>query len=337
MIQTIKGQYYYPKSSKSACSQLVISDSSVNLLVEGQSDQITHHDELQWRPNIAGVAIEVDFTDGGKFIATDRHQRLHQTHSRLETFEKNRPLILASVFLVPFLMWFILTVAMPKLAEESVVLIPQSVPNQMGEQSFQIIEELFLSPSELPAQRQEAVKAQWESALTQLSLPTAHFKLHVYDSEYFGPNAFALPNGTVVITDDLINKLDDNPDAILAVLLHEIGHVELKHSLRIVAQSISNTLAIAVIFGDVEGMGEAILGTGSSLVLNSFSRDMESEADDYALAKLVMLGKSPTAFSDAMKVFLDLKSAHEQGDLLKYLSSHPEIKERIKKAEEFGL
>jgi len=337
MMQTIAGQYYYPKSSKSECAQLVISEDSVSLLLEEQSGVVTSGADIQWRATIPGVALEADFIDGGKFIATDRHERLHQRRSRLETFEKNMPLIVASVFLVPFLMWFILAVAMPKLAEESVAFIPQSVPNQMGEQSFKIIEELFLSPSELDVEKQEAVKAQWKSALTQLSLPTEHFKLHVYDSEYFGPNAFALPNGTVVITDDLINKLDGNPDAILAVLLHEIGHVELKHSLRIVAQSISNTLAIAVVFGDVEGMGEAILGTGSSLILNAFSRDMESEADDYALAKLVMLGKSPTAFSDAMKVFLALKSEHEQGDLLKYLSSHPEIKERIKKAEEFGL
>lgn len=336
-MQQINGQYYYPGNSQFEPAQIKISEETLSVFFGEKCAFVLNHSQAKLRPTIPGVAAEIDFEDGGKFIANDANQRLALYHSTVEGLEKNKPLILASIFLVPFFMWFILTVAMPKLAEESVSLIPQSVSNQMGEQSFKIINELFLSPSELPVEQQDAVKTQWNKALKELSLSSDHFNLFVYNSEYFGPNAFALPNGTVVITDDLIKELDDNPDAILAVLLHEIGHVELKHSLRIVAQTVSNTLAIAVIFGDIEGMGEAMLGTGSTLVLNSFSRDMESEADDYALEKLVHLGKSPAAFADAMNVFLALKSKHEGGDLIKYLSTHPEIKERIKKAEEFGL
>jgi Zn-dependent protease with chaperone function len=336
-MQQINGQYYYPRSSQFEPAQMKIGEETLSVFFGEKRAFVLNHSQVKLRSTIPGVAAEIDFEDGGKFIANDANQRLALYHSTVEGLERNKPLILASIFLVPFFMWFILTVAMPKLAEESVSLIPQSVSNQMGDQSFKIIEELFLSPSELPVEQQNAVKTQWNNALKELSLSSDHFNLFVYNSEYFGPNAFALPSGTVVITDDLIKELDDNPDAILAVLLHEIGHVELKHSLRIVAQTVSNTLAIAVIFGDVEGMGEAILGAGSTLILNSFSRDMESEADDYALEQLVRLGKSPAAFADAMKVFLALKSEHEGGDLLKYLSSHPEIKERIKKAEEFGL
>lgn len=336
-MQIIEGNYYFPQSNKFEQVQLRITDDALSLFNGHECLVTCLPSQVTFSTSIPGVPIEINFDDGGKFVATDHHQRIHKAKLNIELLEKNKSLIIASIFLVPALMWFILTIAMPHLAEKSVTLLPQSVSNEMGEQSFEIINKLFLEPSVLSVERQDAVKTQWSQALKELSLDKERYQLHVYASEYFGPNAFALPNGTVVITDDLINKLDDNPDAILAVLLHEIGHVERQHSLRLVAQSVSNTIAIAVIFGDIEGIGEVLIGTGSALVLNAFSREMEREADDYALENLVKLGKSPTAFSDAMKSFLDLKSEHEGGDLLKYLSSHPEIKDRIKKAEEFGF
>lgn len=335
-MDNINGHYYYPRSSRCEAAQLKVSDDTLSVSFDGQCAFLLNHSQAKVRSSIPGVPTEIDFDDGGKFIASDGNQRLTLSSSFLAKLEKNKPLIFTSIFLVPLFTWLILFVGLPAVAERSVPLIPQSVANEMGEQSFEVINELFLQPSELPIERQEAVKSQWNNALMTLNLSTSKYNLYVYNSDYFGPNAFALPNGTVVITDDLIEKLDKNPEAILAVLLHEIGHVERQHSLRIVAQSVSNTLAIAVIFGDVEGVGEAVLGTGSSLLLNAFTREMESEADDYALEKLVQLGKSPKAFSDAMEVFLALKSEHESGDLLKYLSSHPEIEDRIKKAKEFG-
>lgn len=336
-MQTLTGYYYFPRSSKSTQATLSVTEDNVSLHCDGQCSLVVNQRDIRINADIPGVATEIDFADGGRFIASDASQRLTLMTSRLEGFEKNKLLIFSSIFLVPLFLWLILAVGMPYVAEQSVVLVPKSVPEQMGKQSFAIIDELFLEPSELPQARQDAVKLQWNKAVEVLNLSDIQYNLYVYKSDYFGPNAFALPDGTVVITDALIEKLDDKPDAILAVLLHEIGHVERQHSLRLVAQSISNTLAIAVIFGDVDSLGEAILGTGSALVMNAFSREMEAEADDYALANLVKLGKSPTAFSDAMEVFLKLKSEHEESELLQYLSTHPEVKDRIKKAKEYGL
>ncbi len=42
-----------------------------------------------------------------------------------------------------------------------------------------------------------------------------------------GPNAFALPGGTIVVTDELVELLGDHEDcACSGVLAHELGHVE---------------------------------------------------------------------------------------------------------------
>ena len=154
------------------------------------------------------------------------------------------------------------------------------------------------------------------------------------ESDFFGANAFALPDGTVVMTDQLVSLLKDNPDAILAVLLHEIGHVEGQHSVRLIAQSLGATLVIGIVFGNPEGVADLLLGSGSVLLQNAFSRDMEREADQFAIAKLTELGKSPQAFADAMSALLAKHSdeADTSSSLLKYLSTHPDTRERIEQA-----
>ncbi|NRA60006.1 MAG: M48 family metallopeptidase [Psychrobium sp.] len=339
MTQLIQGIYYYPASSKAESAELQVTGKNISLHYQQQCILNVHISDVKIGDLIPGVACEVNFGDGGKFVADDASVRIAASSSTLERLEKNKPLILAAIFLVPLLMWFNLTVVMPKIADSTVPFLPDSVSENMGEQVFSIIKKTMLEPSELPLEQQDKVKQQWSDAVSQLGLSTEKFKLHVFASDFFGANAFALPDGTVVITDDLLTRLDDKPDAIVAILLHEIGHVEHQHSLRMVAQSVSTAVVLAVIFGDIEGIGEVLLGTGSTLLQNAFSRDMEREADDYALNHLVVLGLKPAAFAEAMESFLDIKEKQNEessgGKFLKYLSTHPDTKERIKHAKEF--
>ena len=332
-MRTINGIYYYPASSKAESAELQVTGDVINLYYQQRCILVTQVDNVTISSTIPGVNGEVIFADGGKFVAADNQAPFDFSASVLGKIEKNTAVILAAVVLVPLLMWFCISVVMPKAASAVVLYLPDTVAETMGEQAFSIIETTLLKPSELSEEKQLTIKNLWQTSLTQLELPDDKFVLHIYGSDYFGPNAFALPDGTVVITDPLLEQLADNPDAILAILLHEIGHVENKHSLRMVAQSVSSTVVFALIFGDIEGVGEVLLGTGTSLLQNAFSRDMEREADDYALNQLIALGKSPEAFADAMQSFLDLKSDHHTDSALKYFSSHPDIKERIEKAQ----
>lgn len=335
MQQQITGVYYYPKSSKAVQAELHVTEGELSLHYLQQCTFVTHVSQVTATSNIPGLSSEVVFADGGKFIATDSSVRLSFAQSKLEKLEKNKLLIVASTVLVPFLLWFCLMILLPKIADGSVQYLPESISEQMGEQAFYTMEAV-LSPSELEQEIQLTTKSQWEKTLAQLDLSSDKYVLHIYKSDYLGANAFALSDGTVVITDDLLVRLDDKPDAILAILLHEIGHVEHQHSLRMVAQSASSALVFAIIFGDMEGIGEVLLGTGSTLLQNAFSRKMEREADDYALNRLLDLGKQTKAFADAMQSFLDSESPQEANATLQYLSTHPAVEERIQHAKEFG-
>lgn len=335
MSQLIIGTYYFPASSKALDAQLHVNGETVSLHADGKCIEVAQRSSVQITSVVPGVPLDLEFSNGGKFSAKHAHVRLENTSNRLALLEQNRKLIVASLVLMPILLWVIVMVVMPRAAQTVVAYLPDFVPQQMGQQAFKIIEKSFLEPSTTEQTKQQQVKQQWQQALAALNLPPKKYILHVYASEFFGPNAFALPDGTVVITDDLLAQLDDNPDAILAILLHEIGHVEQQHSLRMVAQSVSSAIIFSMIFGDIEGICEVLLGTASTLVQTNFSRDMEREADDYALSQLVVLGKSPQAFAQAMQSFLDLKTEHGSGQFLKYLSSHPDTQERIDKAKRF--
>ena len=50
------------------------------------------------------------------------------------------------------------------------------------------------------------------------------------DGGKFGANAFALPSGKIIVTDQLASLLND--EQIVGVLAHELGHVVYRHGMR---------------------------------------------------------------------------------------------------------
>ena len=63
-------------------------------------------------------------------------------------------------------------------------------------------------------------------------------------------NAFALPSGIVVLTDEL-EALAQHDDELSAVFAHEIGHVVHRHSMRMVIQHSASALLMLGLLGDV--------------------------------------------------------------------------------------
>jgi predicted Zn-dependent protease len=102
--------------------------------------------------------------------------------------------------------------------------------------------------------------------------------------------------------------------------------------LRLVLRGSGVAIVAAVLIGDVSG--STIAATVPAFLLNArYSREFESQADDYALTALARAGISPAAFVRAMQA---LEKAHpelrEDADI-RYLSSHPVTLERIAHAQ----
>ncbi|MDR2676001.1 MAG: M48 family metallopeptidase [Opitutaceae bacterium] len=114
-----------------------------------------------------------------------------------------------------------------------------------------------------------------------------------------GANAFALPSGDIVLTDDLVH-LAAGDDELLAVLAHECGHVEARHAVRSVIQASFLTLLISFAAGDVTAATTIGGALPAFLLENRFSRDFEREADAIAVRHLKTTGLSPLLLGDIL-------------------------------------
>jgi Zn-dependent protease with chaperone function len=62
------------------------------------------------------------------------------------------------------------------------------------------------------------------------------------------PNAFALPDNSVVVTDELI-ALAEHPDELTGVIAHEIAHIERNHVLKNIIRSVGAGIFFDIVFG----------------------------------------------------------------------------------------
>jgi Zn-dependent protease with chaperone function len=142
-----------------------------------------------------------------------------------------------------------------------------------------------------------------------------------------GPNAFALPDGTVVVTDELV-ELAENDNEILSVLAHEIGHVHHRHSLRMALESSTVVLLVSTYFGDVTQLTTLSAALPGVYAQAHYSREHESEADAFALEYLLKARIPKKHFADILRSLQKLAGPDPKHGL-QYLSSHPPTAERI--------
>ncbi len=91
-------------------------------------------------------------------------------------------------------------------------------------------------------------------------------------------NAFALPGGPILITDDLIRDAK-TPDELSAVIAHEVSHIEKRHVMQAVWRSLGIGLLLDAVVGGGSGAGQqAVLLAGQATDLR-YGRAAESEAD----------------------------------------------------------
>lgn len=200
--------------------------------------------------------------------------------------------------------------------------LPAGLDHRIGEESLALMDKFSLSPSKLPAARRQALAQKLAAQCRKQACPP--YRLLFRDSRLLGANAMALPGGAVVVTDALVG-LSRHDDEVLAVVAHELGHVQHRHSLRLALQSIGAGAILVAVTGDIGSVTDLAAGLPSLLLQSGYSRDMEREADVYALAWLKTACIPPERFADILGR-LD-KDASGKTSLL---DSHPGTRERIK-------
>ena len=215
--------------------------------------------------------------------------------------------------------------AVPLGARLVLMLVPSSVDEALGTVSFESMDGASVRPSHLSGPEQSRLRAAFEQAIHAADGSSATPVRLEFRSGDIGPNAFALPGGRVVVTDELVSLVGGRQDVIVGVLAHEYGHVRARHGVRMVAQSALLALGMSVLFGDVTSM---VAGASRMLGEQAYSRDAEREADAESVRVMKAAGISP----QVMVQFFDLLASKDlgssRGPAIAF-ASHPADAERI--------
>lgn len=136
------------------------------------------------------------------------------------------------------------------------------------------------------------------------------------------PNAFALPGGAIMVTDDLIDMLD-TPDQLAGVLAHETAHVARRHVMAAVIRELGGAMALDLLVGGGSGAGQQIALSGLQLQSIRHGRNAESEADELAIAYLIETGIDPEGLAEFFDVIADFTGDDGQPGVTELLLSHP--------------
>ncbi|HMK56029.1 MAG TPA: M48 family metallopeptidase [Dissulfurispiraceae bacterium] len=322
------GLYYDGQSSRAHPVFITISGGEVRLSGSGIDRRISIN-EVAASERFEGANRIVRFSDGTSCELPDSRQLSDALGKRGDSLTQRLQrswrwvavsLLLLAVVVTAGYWW-----GLPWAAEKIAFRMPANALRMISQQALSIVDSNVLQPSSLSSERQQQLRERFG----RLSLPPVGIpiKVEFRDSRMYGANAFALPDGTIVFFDKLV-QLADNDDQIAAVYAHEAGHVALRHGMRQIIQSSVVALVLAAYFGDVSSLGAALSGW---LLEAKYSRSFERDADFFAADALKRNNLSPKLLSTMLQKLEEThKTKDGGGKQPDYLSSHPATEERIR-------
>ncbi|MDG2375947.1 MAG: M48 family metallopeptidase [Woeseiaceae bacterium] len=321
--------YYNGNTAGSVQVPVSLQGSRLGYVVNGQ-DLWVDLGVTTMRPPIARGAWVIELGGGAELHIDDERitSRLASQRSGfIERLEGAWHWALISALVAITSTWALLTWGVPIAAKQVAFALPEDISSRMREEGLGIMDELFFSESRLDEEDRSHVTTLFKK------IQSTHPKFESYQLEFryseIGPNAFAVPGGFVVMTDQLI-ELAENEDQLVAVLAHEVGHLYGRHSLRILLQNSTTAVLIAAFTGDLSSITALSAAIPTILMQAKYSRDFEREADEFAFDYLDANGYSDEALSKLL-LLLEDSVGKDDSEVPGRFSSHPPSRERVDK------
>jgi Zn-dependent protease with chaperone function len=286
-------------------------------------------------PRLARVARTIELPDGARvLVAHDAaidgwFPQQGRFEALIDRLERHAQVVGAAIFVCVATLAVGAIWGVPRAADAIALKIPPSVEQALGAEVLENLDRFGLQPSTLPAARREALVERFDKLGAEAG---SHYVLAFRNAPGIGANAFAIPGGTVVVTDQLVRKLGDDRE-FDAVVAHEIGHQQRRHALRQTLRGSMVAIVAAFFAGDVSSAGTVVVAVPTFLLTSHYSREFEDEADRYAFDLLAKHGESPHWFAEAMRI-LQAEHPTRGRSRVAYLSSHPDTDDRITEAED---
>jgi Zn-dependent protease with chaperone function len=270
----------------------------------------------------------LELTDGPAWDTMLAHQGLEGAERALARIEAKWPIAVVALVVAAAGLWAASTFGVPALVQRALPMIPAQLDAQVGDGGLQLLDRQLFEPTQIDEARRQQLRQAFAGVAHDLR-ERGSVRLEFRRGAEVGANAFALPDGIVIVTDELV-ALARHDDELRAVFAHEIGHVRHRHAMRaLLAGSLQALLALAVL-GDVSAATTLVAGVPATLAHSAYSRDLEREADLVARTWLAQAGVPQTRYDDLLRR-LETESGAGRWT---YLSTHPALDERLQRGPE---
>lgn len=277
------------------------------------------HHKIEFRlqnPKGAYFVVEnADFKES--FLKYLKEHRQLNIYSKLMEMSTQKFIVISITLLGLVALAYIFI--LPLIAEKSVHLLPISFDQKLGNMFYHTYAE------QNPIDSQ---KTKWlQSFANEIDFGSERqLNFTVVKSEEV--NAFALPNGQIVIFSGIIKNMRSTNE-LAGLLGHEAAHVLHRHSAQMISRNVAGYLLISVLLSDVNGIMAIIAENAHQLHSLTYSRKYEKEADETGLEILLKNNIDPHGM---VELFEHLDEERDV-ELPQILSTHPLTKERKKNME----
>jgi len=350
-VKIAQGYYYDGKNSHRITAEL---HEELGML-SVQADSVTLQgacalEDVQISSRVGNIPRHLAFPHNASFECNDNDaidqllkQSSNSAHAGLaHRLESGKRYIFIAIVVVITSVWGGVIWGIPTLAYKIAFALPDSASQHIDQGVLELLDKQLFAPSELPAATQQRVLDAF-IPVSQKYANNIDIEILFRKGGKVGPNAMALPSGTVIFTDELV-ELAKQDEELVAVLAHEIGHVVKKHGLRQGIQSSALTVLIVTITGDISSVSSLITAIPLILTELGYSREFEREADRFAIQVMQELGVPLHKFPDILgrmekigqcgdkekREALECEQELSEAGMSSYLSTHPPTDERRK-------
>ncbi|ROU00445.1 Zn-dependent protease [Marinobacter sp. R17] len=338
----LTGDYYSGATSRRRPSRLCLDDDQLILDTGDERHRLEWH-AIRVSPRVGNTPRYLHLLEDGVFETSDndgvdaltRHFQTGRLSRWVHRLENHLGLILIAAVVAALTTLGSFLYGLPWTSKVVADMMPASVVDSLSQTTLNTLDSSVMQPSTLPTDRQAQLQSTFAPYLETIPGQDVHVLFR--HSDAVGANAMALPDGTIVFTDAMVALAKDDQE-LVAVLSHELGHVAHNHGMQGVVHSSLTAWLLVMMTGDLTAFADTTV-TGPAVLLNlAYSRDMERDADQYALDLMQARQVDPGHFIAIMQRLEGGDSSDEnqrdeasgwQTAINGLMSSHPLTDERI--------
>jgi len=331
-VKKTQAEYYDGVSSNSTPVALELHDDG-SLCISGKGvSKLCLLNDVSFSPRLGNIPRVITLPDNATCHVHDNDLidaflKMHKkgdASSIIHLLESRIVFVLAAVLFTLFFSWGMFAYGVPYFSRQIAFNLPIEVDRSLGQGTLEAMDKIVFTDSVMAVERRHRLASRFDEMKSSVE-GAQDYKLLFRHGNEIGANAFALPSGIIVVTDELV-ELSEHDDEVIAVIAHEIGHLAYRHSVRMVLQNSAVAVLVSTVTGDPFSTSSIVVALPTLLANANYSREFEREADNYAYQYLTTNEMPLDSFAIILEKITE--SETERG-IENYLSSHPVTSERI--------